>query len=73
MHSHTASTPPRNFAPVPRYDVTLGWVGETALIVTVPTTQGPEAARRRALFAIAHQHPQRNLEDLVVVSVEPVQ
>lgn len=53
-----------------KYDVTIGWVGEVAQIVTVPTTQGAEAAERRARFAIAAQHPRRLLDRLVVLQVE---
>lgn len=53
-----------------KFDVTLGWVGEIAQIVTVPTTLGAEAAERRAKFALAALHPRRNLDNLVVLQVE---
>ena len=72
MHTATATTEQQPPAP-PRWDVTLGWEGEQALIVTVPTNMGAAVAGQRAFWAIASQSPLRDLATLHILDVQLVQ
>src|SRR5437016_696208 len=47
---------------IPQWDVTLGWIGSRAKVVTVPTFLGAEAAERRARLFMMQQSPRRNID-----------